>query len=82
MKMLALPERVLSLGTYVVVKPIEAEKAEGACQSSCRASAAAGPKDRAKTRNQGEGARNEGTTEGHRKMKRGNALSEQAGNGL
>ena len=29
MKVLALPARVLSLGTYVVVKPIEAVKAEG-----------------------------------------------------
>ena len=29
MKVLALPARVLPLGTYVVVKPIEAEKAEG-----------------------------------------------------
>ena len=30
MKALALQERVLPLGTYVVVKPIEAQKAEGA----------------------------------------------------
>ena len=30
MKMFALLVRVPSLGTYVVVKPIEAEKAEGA----------------------------------------------------
>ena len=29
MKVLALPARVLSLGTYVVVKPIEAVKAGG-----------------------------------------------------
>ena len=32
MKALALPERVLSLGTYVVVKPTEAVKAEGTCR--------------------------------------------------
>lgn len=32
MKMLALPERVLPLGTYVVLKPIEAAQAEGARQ--------------------------------------------------
>lgn len=30
MKMFALLARVLPLGTYVIVKPIEAEKAEGA----------------------------------------------------
>ena len=32
MKTLALPERVLPLGTYVVAKPIEAVKAEGDCR--------------------------------------------------
>ena len=30
MKVLALPARVLPLGTYVVVKPIETAKVEGA----------------------------------------------------
>ncbi len=51
MKVFALPVRVLPLGTYVVVKPIEAEKAEGVYHRSRWMNAAAGPKDRAKAGN-------------------------------
>lgn len=67
MKVLALPARVLSLGTYVVVKPIEAVKAF--ITRSRWMNAAAGPKNGAKAGNKDEGARDRGTTEGRRKAK-------------
>ncbi len=51
MKVLALLARVLPLGTYVVVKPIETVKVEGVHHSSRWMDVAAGPKDKAKAGN-------------------------------
>ena len=67
MKALALLVRVLPLGTYVVVKPIETVKVEGVYHRSRWMNAAAGPKDRAKAGNK---TKTQGTEEPRKGTKR------------
>ena len=67
MKALALPERVLSLGTYVVVEPIEVEQTDGVHHRSRWMDAAAGPKDKAKA---GSKTKAQGTEEPQRRRRK------------